>query len=145
MAPSSRCKASMPGCHLSGSLLPPSSIYVCACSIAQFVAAWTVARQAPLSMDFSRQECWNRLPFPTPEDLPNPGIEPKSLASPALAGSFVITVPPGKPLPLKRTLKITSSPPGKSRIIHSSQGQLVSDFNSIYSLISYLLSKVTYL
>ena len=44
--------------------------------------------QAPLSMGFSRQECWNVLPFPSPGDLPNPGIEPRSLKSPALAGGF---------------------------------------------------------
>ena len=47
------------------------------------VASWTVAHQAPLSMEFSRQEYWSRLPFPTPGDLPDPGIEPESLASPA--------------------------------------------------------------
>ena len=41
---------------------------------------WTVALQAPLSMGFSRQEHWRGLPFPSPEDLTNPGIEPKSLA-----------------------------------------------------------------
>jgi len=45
----------------------------------------TVAHQAPLSVGFSRQEYWNRLPFPPPGDLPNPGIKPTSLASPALA------------------------------------------------------------
>ena len=44
-----------------------------------FAASWTVAYQAPLSMGFSRQEYWNRLPFPSPEELPNPGIEPRSL------------------------------------------------------------------
>ena len=49
---------------------------------------WTVALQAPLSMEFSRQEYWSGLPFPTPEDLPNPGIKPASLASPALAGGL---------------------------------------------------------
>ena len=48
-----------------------------------FVASWTVAHQAPLSMEVSRQESLNRLPFPTPGDLPDPGIEPESLASPA--------------------------------------------------------------
>ena len=48
------------------------------------VALWTVARQAPLSMGFSRQEYPNGLPFPSPEDLPNPGTEPMSLAAPAL-------------------------------------------------------------
>ena len=62
-----------------------------------FVIPWTVACQVPLSLEFFRQECWNRLPFPTPEDLPDPGIEPASLESPALAGGFFITLSPGKP------------------------------------------------
>ena len=44
------------------------------------VIPWTVAHQAPLSMGFSRQEHWSRLPFPSPGDLPDPGIEPKSPA-----------------------------------------------------------------
>ena len=57
---------------------------------------WTVARQAPLSVGFSRQECWSALPCPSPGDLPNTGIEPASLTSPALAGRFLPTVPPGK-------------------------------------------------
>ena len=48
-------------------------------------------------MEFFKQEYWSRLPFPTPEDLPNPGVEPAPLASPALAGGFFITAPPGKP------------------------------------------------
>ena len=45
---------------------------------------WTVAHQAPLFMEFSRQAYWSGLPFPTPGDLPDPGIKPASLASPAL-------------------------------------------------------------
>ena len=49
---------------------------------------WTVAPQAPLSMGFSRQEYWSGLPVPPPGDLPNPGIEPTSLRSPASAGGF---------------------------------------------------------
>ena len=49
---------------------------------------WTVAHQAPLPMGFSGQEYWHGLPCPPPEDLPNPGIEPESLASPALTGGF---------------------------------------------------------
>ena len=49
---------------------------------------WTVAYQAPLSVKLSRQECWSGLPFLTPGDLPNPGIEPKSLASPAFSVEF---------------------------------------------------------
>ena len=56
-----------------------------------FVALWTVACQDPLSMGFSRQEYWSGLPCPPPEDLPDPGIEPISLTSPALAGRFFIT------------------------------------------------------
>ena len=49
------------------------------------VTLWTVARQAPLSIQFSRQEYWNGLPCPPPEDLPNPWMEPPSLISPTLA------------------------------------------------------------
>ena len=54
-----------------------------------FVTLWTVAHQASLSIGFSRQGHWNGLPFPPPEDLPNPGIEPVSLKSPALAGTCI--------------------------------------------------------
>ena len=61
-----------------------------------FVTLWIVARQAPLSMGFSRQEYWSELPFPSPGNLPNPGIEPMSLVSPALAGGLFITEPPEK-------------------------------------------------
>ena len=53
-----------------------------------FATPWTVARQAPLSIGFLRQEYWNGLPFPSSEDLPDPGIESPSLESPALAGRF---------------------------------------------------------
>ncbi|CAI9155108.1 unnamed protein product [Rangifer tarandus platyrhynchus] len=56
-----------------------------------FVTLWTVAHQTPLSMGFSRQEYWSGLPRPPPEDLPDPGIEPASLMSPALAGRFFTT------------------------------------------------------
>ena len=53
-----------------------------------FAVSWTVVCQAPLSMGFPRQEYWSGVPFPTPGDLPDPGIEPPSLGSPALAGGF---------------------------------------------------------
>ena len=56
---------------------------------------WTVACQGPLSMEFSCQEYGSGLPFPSPGDLPDSGIEPVSLVSPALAGRFFTTVPPG--------------------------------------------------
>ena len=58
-----------------------------------FVTPWTVAYQAPLSMGFSRQECWSGLPFPSPGDLPDPGIEP---GSPALQADALPSEPPGK-------------------------------------------------
>ena len=67
----------------------------CACARAKslsrvrlFAAPWTVARQAPLSMGFSRQEHWGGLPCPPPGDLPDPGVEPASLLSPVLAGGL---------------------------------------------------------
>ena len=57
-----------------------------------------VACQAPLSMEFSiPQEYWSELPFPSPGDLPDPGIERESPASPAVAGRFFTAVLPGKP------------------------------------------------
>ena len=55
---------------------------------------WTVAYQASLSMGFSRQEYWSGLPFPSPGDLSNPGIEP---GSPALEADTLTSEPPGKP------------------------------------------------
>ena len=59
-------------------------VCVCACSVmSDSKTPWTVAHQAPLSMGFPRQEYWSGLPFPSPGDLPDPGIEPMSLASPA--------------------------------------------------------------
>ena len=61
-----------------------------------FVTLWTVAHQAPLSTVFSRQEFWGGLPFPPPGDLPDPGIESRSPVSPALAGGFFTTDPPGE-------------------------------------------------
>ena len=56
-----------------------------------FVIPWTIVCQTPLSMGFSRQEYWSRLPFPPPGDLINPGIKPMSLVSPALADGFFTT------------------------------------------------------
>ena len=75
-------------------------VCVCACArgrvctqllshVRLFATPWTITCQAPLSMEFSRQEYWSGLPFPSPGDLPNPRIEPASLASPALASSFI--------------------------------------------------------
>ena len=61
-----------------------------------FATSWTVTRQAPLSMGFPREEYWSGLPFPSPADLPDPGIEPRSLA---LAGGFFTAEPSGKSFP----------------------------------------------
>jgi len=59
------------------------------------VTLWIVAHQALLSMKFFRQECWSGLPFPSPRDLPDPGIEPTPLT---LARGFFTTEPPRKSL-----------------------------------------------
>ena len=80
---------------------------MCAQSLSRvllFATQWTVAHQAPLSMEFSRQEYWSRFPFPGLGDLPDPANEP---ASPALAGGFFFsffftTKTPGKPYTLYR-------------------------------------------
>ena len=58
-----------------------------------FATPWTVAYQAPPSMEFSRQEYWSGLPFPSPGDLPDPGLEP---GSPALQADALLSKPPGK-------------------------------------------------
>ena len=58
-----------------------------------FVTPWTVAHQAPQSLQFSRQEYWSGLPFPSPGDPPDPGIEP---GSPALQADALPSEPPGK-------------------------------------------------
>ena len=69
----------------------------CACVLSCFsrvrlcATPWTAAHQAPLSMGFSRQEYWSGLPCPPLGDLPDPGIKPTSLVSPALAGGFFTT------------------------------------------------------
>ena len=59
-----------------------------------FMTPWTVGHHVPLSMGFSRQEYWSGLPFPSPGDLPNPGIEPRS---PALQVDSLPSELPGKP------------------------------------------------
>ena len=74
-------------------------VCVCVCARARTRALSCVqlcnpmdcSRQAPLSMEFSRQEYWSGLPFPTHGDLSNPGIKPECFASPALAGRFFTT------------------------------------------------------
>ena len=73
-----------------------------------FATPWTVAYQTPPSMGFSRQKYWSELPFPSPEDLPNPGIEP---GSPALQTDTLPSEPPGKPfssVPIQMLGKMTN-------------------------------------
>ena len=73
---------------------------VCARSVlSDSVTPWTVARQAPLSLGFSRQEYWSELPFPSPGDLPIPGIKPTSHA---FEGRFFFAEPSGKPQEVNR-------------------------------------------
>ena len=84
-----------------------------------FATPWTVACQAPQSMEFSRQEYWSGLPFPSLGDLPDPGIEPRSPMCPALAGGFFITEPPKKPY----------------KYIHNEYGGIYSTYNSVLCII----------
>ena len=71
-------------------------MYVKLLSRVQLLATpWTVAYQAPPSMEFSRQEYWSGLPFPSPGDLPDPGNKPRS---PALQADTLLSEPPGKPI-----------------------------------------------
>ena len=74
------------------SIICPPTVTVLVC-VALFVTTWTVACQAPPSMEFSRQEYWSGLPFPSPGNLPDPGIEPES---PTLQADSLPSEPPGK-------------------------------------------------
>ena len=72
-----------------------------------FATPWTVAYQAPPSMGVSREEYWSGLPFPSPGDLPYPGMEPRS---PALQADALLPEPPGKPiLPQKEDASVRCS------------------------------------
>ena len=76
-------------------------MYVCVCVLSYvqlFATSWTVACQALLPMEFPRQEYWSGLSFPTPEDIPNPGIKPVSLVFPALAGDSLSLCHLGSPM-----------------------------------------------
>ena len=84
-----------------------------------FLTLWTVSRQAPLSMRFSRWEYWSELPCPPPGVLPNPGIEPLSLCLQHWQAGSLQPVPPGKLFPALSVNKDTtvirdSSPPNVS-------------------------------
>ena len=79
---------------LSAVILEPQKNKICHCQVQLFVNPWTVAYQAPLSMGFFRQEYWSGLPFPSPGDLPDPGMEPGSTA---LQSDSTLSEPSGKP------------------------------------------------
>ena len=70
-------------------------MYVHCSVMSDSLIPWTIAHQAPLSMEFSRQEYWGRLPFPSPGDLPDPELKPRS---PALQADSSLSEPPGKPI-----------------------------------------------
>ena len=72
------------------------AVLSCFSHVPLFATLWTIPRQDPLSMGFSWQECWSGLLCPPPGDLPDPGIKPTSLTSPALTGGFFTTMPPWK-------------------------------------------------
>ena len=73
--------------------------FICVCQslscVRLFVTSWTIAHQVPLFMEFFRQEFWRELPFPSPGDLPNLGIKPRS---PIVQADSLLCEPPGKPL-----------------------------------------------
>ena len=68
----------------------------CLSRVQLFATPWSVAHQAPLSMGFSRREYWSGLPFPSPGDIPDPGIESVSLITPVSAEGFFTTSTPWK-------------------------------------------------
>ena len=86
----------LPGICLNSHVVGESEVKLLS-RVQLFATPWTVAYRVPPSMGFSRQEYWSGLPFPSSDDLPEPGIEPTSPAAYALAGEFFTTEPPGKP------------------------------------------------
>ena len=82
-------KILIPELFINPNKVPCIFMCVCTCMLSHvhlFATSWTVAHKSPLSVGVSGQECWSRLPFPSPGDFPDPGIEPACLASSALAG-----------------------------------------------------------
>ena len=103
-----------------------------------FETLWTVARQAPLSMRFFRQEYWNGLLFPSPGNLPDPGIEPMSSA---LAGRFFTTEPQGSCIQhLKKWNYLVSRRSGvQTRVIYPRPRKMKALFPAICSGVSTLV------
>ena len=84
---------------------------MCAQSLSNFVTPQMVAWQAPLSMEFRKQEYWRGLPFPTPGDTPDPWNRTTSLILPALAGRFFTTAPPRKQDKVEATMTLKGRGP----------------------------------
>ena len=107
-----------------------------------FVTSWTIARQAPHSMGFPRQQYWSELPFPTSGDLPDPRIEPIAHVSPILAGRFFTTEPLSKPTEIINTLKWKANEELHGSIItlHKHQTSYSSCCDAEGSTTSYLYS-----
>ena len=95
-----------------------------------FATHWTVSLQAPLSMGLSRQQYRSGLPCPPPQDLPDPGMEPTSPASPALAGGFFTTEPPGL-VRLHKTFEGIISRRKSSRVKHKLYISIISFWGGI--------------
>ena len=96
------------------------TIWKCQSLSRLFATPWTVACQVPLSLGFPRQEYWSGWQFPSRGDLPNPGMEPPSLTSPALAGGFFTTSTMGELLYTYTLLSILTTIPSKPWKMHSS-------------------------
>ena len=117
-------------------------MHVCDQSLSrvQFYATpWTVAYQALLSMGFSREEYWSGLPFPTAGDLPEPGIEPESLA---LAGGFLTTEPPENSVKYFICNSIQKHFHKKPQIISSLDVSVYSSLNMGHLMIVYSVNRV---
>ena len=84
-----------------------------------FATPWTVAHQALLSVEFSRQKYWSGLPSPSPRDLPDPGVKPTTPVSPALAGRFLTTELPTKPIHLPSDSAIPLLPRSEKKRVHT--------------------------
>ena len=97
---------------------------VCVCALSRswlFETPWAVACQAPLSMEFSRQGYWSVLPFPSPGNLPDPGIKPRFLV---LGAESLPSEPPGKPSGVYMSIPISQFiPPSETVIIQSEVNQ----------------------
>ena len=116
-------------------------VCVCVCSIMcdSFATSWTVAHQVPLSMGFFQQECWNGLPFLSSGDLPNPGMEPKSPGSLALASDSYFSTWEALSSSYSPSTKVLRLPPWlrEYKIIFSKIYNL--DFNTPYKSVMILL------